>query len=240
MNNLKDDVRRSVVCTAVFAAVFGLIVACSKSSNPTTITGNIGGLIRLVSHTTPNMIGLPNNLNSNQPFMATFFHAASQQASQIQQSFQGESCGGDTQGAVVNSSGATTGLIPIQVPTEPDIQIPQGTPRLACGGVFSQIGGGVDTVSGGTLTNPGTPMYFDGTLSTLVVTGRSVNGSPIRCSDLTTEVSVKDQQLVQPYFVIDNNSVILGIGTTQLPFICSLNIPTGDQPGFISVQWAKI
>lgn len=239
MNNLKSDLRRSAVCTAVFAAVVGLILACSKNSNPTTITGNIGGLIRLVSHTTPNMIGLPNNLNSKQPFMATFFQAAPQQTSQIQQSFQGGSCGGDTPGAVVNFNGATTGLIPIQVPTEPDIQIPQGTARLACGGVFSQIGGGVDTVSGGTLTNPGTPMYLDGTLTTLVVTGRSVNGSPIRCSDLTTTVPVKDQQLVQPYFVIDNNSVILGIGTTQLPF-SSLNIPTGDQAGFISVQWAKI
>jgi hypothetical protein len=39
-------------------------------------------------------------------------------------------------------------------------------------------------VSGGTLTDPGTPIYLDGTLSTLVVTGRSVNGTLIRCSDL--------------------------------------------------------
>jgi hypothetical protein len=239
MNSVKSDLLRSAICTAVFAAIFGYMVACGDSKT-TIVTGNTGELIRLVSHTTPNMIGLPNDLNSNQPFMATFFQAAPQQTSQIQQSFQGGSCGGDTPGAVVNFNGATTGLIPIQVPTEPDIQIPQGTPRLACGGVFSQIGGGVDTVTGGTLTNPGTPMYLDGTLSTLVVTGRSVNGSPIRCSDLTTTVPVKDQQLVQPYFVIDNNSVILGIGTTQLPFTCSLNIPTGDQAGFISVQWAKI
>jgi hypothetical protein len=240
MNNLKNDLRRSAVCTGVFAAIFGLIVACGKSNNPTSITGNVIGLIHLVSHTTPNMVALPNTLNASQPLLATFFQAAPQ-PSQIQQSFQGQSCGaGDYTGSVVNYSGATTGLIPLQVPVEPAIQIPQATPRTACSGVFTQIGGGVDTVSGGTLTNPGTPMYLDGTLSTLVVTGRSVNGSPIRCSDLTTTVPVKDQQLVQPYFVIDNNSVILGIGTTQLPFTCSLNIPTGDQAGSVFVQWAKI
>jgi hypothetical protein len=239
MNNLKSDLLRSAVCSAVFAGVFYLIAACNNKGNTTIIPRSIKGLIRLVSHTTPNMVGLPSNLNSNQPFMATFFQAT-QQPSQIQQSFQGGSCGGDTAGAVVNSSGATTGFIPIQVPVEPDIQIPQGTPKLACSGVFSQIGGGVDSVSGGTLTNPGTPMYLDGTLSTLVVTGRSVNGSPIRCSDLTTTFPVKDQQLIQPYFVIDNNSVILAIGTNQLQFTCSLNIPTGDHAGFISVQWAKI
>lgn len=244
MNNLKDDLRRSAVCTAVFAAVIGLVVACSKSSNPTTIMGNVGGLIRLVSHITPNMVGLPNNLNSNQPFMATFFQVAPQQTSQIQQSFQGGGvCGNPVTatGAVVNFNGATTGFIPLEVPLEADIVDIHNVPlNPACAGVFSQIGGGVDTVSGGTLTNPGTPIYLDGTLSTLVVTGRSVNGTLIRCSDLMTTFSVKDQQLVQPYFVIDNNSVVLGIGTTQLPFTCNLNIPTGDQAAVITVQWAKI
>jgi hypothetical protein len=131
----------------------------------------------------------------------------------------------------------------LEVPVEPDIQNPQNPSNpfpLACSGVFSQIGGGVDSVSGGTLTNPGTPIYLDGTLSTLVVTGRSVSGSLIRCSDLVTTSTVKDQQLVQPYFVISNNSVILGIGTAQLPLTCNLNIPAGDQAGVISVQWAKI
>lgn len=246
MNNLKDDIRRSIVCTAVFAAVFGLIVACSKSSNPTTVTGNVGALIRLVSHTNPNMIGLPNNLNSNQPFMASFFQVAPQQTSQIQQSFQGGGVcgnGASATGALVNPSGATTGFIPLEVPVESDIHNPQDPSNpfpLACSGVFSQIGGGVDLVSGGTLTDPGTPMYLDGTLSTLVVTGRSVNGTLIRCNDLTTTFPVKDQDLVQPYFVVDNNSVILGIGTTQLPFTCNLNIPKGDQAAVLSVQWAKI
>jgi len=109
-----------------------------------------------------------------------------------------------------------------------------------CGGVFVQVGGGVDTASGGTLTNPGTPMYSDGTLTTLIVTGRTLNGAIVRCGDLSTTVQVHDQDLVQPYFVIVSNSVILAIGTNQLPFTCNLNVPGGDQVSCISVQWAKI
>jgi len=232
------------VRSAVFAAVFGFIIACSNNSTspPQTVTGQ--SLTRLVSHLRPTMLALPSQLNSQGPLLAAMFQASAQ-SSQIQQSFQGGGVcgnGASATGLVVNLNGAKTGFIPLEVPVEPDIHAPQNPAvpfPLACEGVFSQIGGGVDTVSGGTLTNPGTPMYLDGTLSTLVVTGKSLNGSIIRCSDLTTKVSVKDQDLVQPYFVIDNNSVILGIGTTQLPFSCSLNIPAGDQAGVISVQWAK-
>lgn len=202
-------------------------------------------LIRLVSHLNPTMFASPLQLNSQRPILAAMFQS-SVQSSQLQQSFQGGGVcgnGASATGALVNYSGAKTGFIPLQVPVEPDIHNPQnpGNPfPLACSGVFSQIGGGVDTVSGGMLTNPGTPMYLDGTLSTLVVTGVSANGSLIRCNDLTTTVAVRDQQLVQPYFVIDNNSVILGIGTTQLPFTCNLTIPAGDRAGVLSVQWAKI
>ena len=67
-----------------------------------------------------------------------------------------------------------------------------------CQGVFSQVGGGTSTpgpdavvpnpgadpTGSGTLTNPGTAIYADGTLSTLIVTGYSVAGKQIRCSDL--------------------------------------------------------
>jgi hypothetical protein len=237
MNNPKNDFFQSIVCTAVFASVFGIVVACGPGYTRVNT-----GLIRLVSHTIPNMVGMPSALDSNKPFMAAFIQVAPQ-PSQIQQSFQGY-CGADTQGVgavPVNYSGATTGFIPLLVPLDAVIQIPlKSTQENVCGGVFSQIGGGLDVLSGGTLTNPGTPMYLDGTLSTLVVTGRTINGSTIRCSDLKTTVQVHDQDLVQPYFVIDNNSVVLAIGTNQLPFACNLGVPTGDQASFISVQWAKI
>ena len=204
-------------------------------------------LVRLVSHSIPNMISFPGNLNSKQPILAGFFQTTPQTPTQLQQSFQGY-CGSGTgaQQAVqfntpLNVSGAKTGFIPIQVPLEPIIPVPlQKTQVGVCGSVFPGVGGGVDSVSGGTLTNPGTPVYLDGTLSTLVVTGFTVNNVLMRCSDLTTKVQVHDQDLVQPYFVIDSNSVVLAIGTNQLPFTCNLNIPTGDQASYISVQWAKI
>lgn len=245
---LKNELLFCAVRSGVFAMIFGLVVACSNnySTRPVqTVTGQ--RLIRLVSHLNPTMIALPSQLNSERPVLAGMFQTTSAQSSQLQQSFQGE-CGSliGNQQAVqfntpLNSSGAKTGFIPILVPLEPIIPVPlKNTQVNVCGSVFSQVGGGVDTVSGGTLTNPGIPVYLDGTLSTLVVTGFTVNNALIRCSDLTTTAQVHDQDLVQPYFVIDNNSVVLAIGTNQLPFTCNLNVPTGDQASYISVQWAKI
>ena len=71
-------------------------------------------------------------------------------------------------------------------------------------------------------------------------TGSSRPGKQIRCSDLTHTAPVHDSDLVQPYFVIGTNAVVLAIGGTQLPLTCTLNIDQGDQAGSISVQWAKI
>jgi hypothetical protein len=249
MNNLKNDFLQSIVCTAVFAAVFGIVVACGRG-NLNMLTRNTTKSIRLVNHLTPNMVVVPNNLNPSQPFMASFFQA-SPQPSQIQQSFEGQSYQagenpvGPNTGITFNQTNQTTGFIPLCVPGESFIQFGPGATQLPCQNAFAQIGSGPTlfypgSPTPGTLTNPGTPVYFDGTLTTLIVTGRTMNGSLIRCSDITTTVQVHDQDLVQPYFVLDSNSVILGIGTTQLPFTCDLNIPAGDQAGFLFVQWAKI
>jgi hypothetical protein len=120
--------------------------------------------------------------------------------------------------------------------------------------VFAHVGGGTsipgpdafignpgeDPVGSGTLTNPGTAIYADGTLSTLIVTGISKAGKQIRCSDLTDTAVVHDSDLVQPYFVIDTNSVVLAIGNTPLSMTCHLSIDAGDEAGSLSVQWAKI
>lgn len=88
------------------------------------------------------------------------------QAAQIQ-SFEGLSCGAFEPGSEVNFNHATTGFIPIQVLGDPFIEptSPSAPELLACGGVFAQVGGGPDlTSNGGTLTNPGTVIYTDGTL----------------------------------------------------------------------------
>jgi len=117
--SMKNDLIRSSVCSAVFGAVFGFVVACNTNVQPR----NTSEVIRLVSHTVHNMIDLPKNLNG--PFMASLFQATPQSA-QIQQSFQGY-CGDDTQGigaTPVNYSGSVSGFIPLLVPLDAIIQVP--------------------------------------------------------------------------------------------------------------------
>jgi hypothetical protein len=238
----KEHLVESVTCTAVFAVVFGLIVACGGSGSPLNrITHGSSSTGRILSHLSPTTAALPQS--SQAPLIAMAFQSSTQPAAQIQQSFQGLSCGAFEPGSTVNWSAATTGFIPIEVLGDPFILGGVGGPQqTACGGVFAQLGGGTNLVPqrGGTLTNPGVQIYTDGTLSTLIVTGISANGQQIRCSDLTDTAPVQDAALVQPYFVIDSNSVVLAVGSTQLPLTCQLNIASGDQAGSISVQWAKI
>jgi hypothetical protein len=163
--------------------------------------------------------------------MAAMFQSSS--GSQLQQTFDG-------QGPCLQVAMPSSGYIPIWYYMENGLGGPFGKAPLVCSGVFSQIGGGVDQISGLTLTNPGVPMFLSGTLTTLVATGVTVGGAQIRCSDLTTTVSVNDGDMVQPYFVIGSNSIIVAIGTNQLPFTCSLNVPQGDQVSNVVVQFAKI
>lgn len=230
----KAGLLESIVCTAVFALVFSLVVSCGGSGNiMQTLTATTNATVRLVNHIKPVMVTIPPKVSSTQPFMAAFLQSGSQGSSQLQQSFEG-------QGPCLGVAMPSSGYIPIWYYMENGIGGPFGTGSLACSGVFSQIGGGVDQISGKTLSNPGVPMFLSGTLSTLVATGVTVNGNITRCSDLTTTVPVNDGQLVQPYFVIANNSIVVGIGTTQLAFTCNLNVSPGDQVYNLVVQFAKI
>jgi len=236
----KERLVESVTCTAVFAIVFGLIASCGGGGFVLNlITRGSSSTARILSHLSPTTAALPQS--SQVPLIAMAFQSTQQQAAQIQQSFQGLSCGAFQPGSTVNFSGATTGFIPIEVLGDPFILGGVGNEQSICGGVFAQLGGGTNlSAAGGTLTNPGVQIFTNGTLSTLIVTGISVNGKQIRCSDLTDTAPVQDADLVQPYFVIDSNSVVLAVGSTQLPLTCQLNIASGDQAGSISVQWAKI
>lgn len=166
--------------------------------------------------------------------MATLFQT--QPASQLQQSFQGTCPFSDYYPL------PSSGYIPFELPDENLIGgfYTGATGNDPCSGVFAQIGGGVDQVSGLTLVNPGTPMIFGGTLTTLVATGITNNGNYVRCTDVTTTASVNDGDKVEAYFAPATNSVILGVGTTQLPFVCNLTISPGDQIRYASVQFAKI
>lgn len=256
----KNRLIESATCTAVFAVVFGLIVSCTggRSSSPKAW---------ILSHLPPTTALLP-QATTLAPRIASLglLQTSQQAASQIQQSFQGSSCFAFPAGVSntpfkVNWSGATAGFVPLEVLGDPFIVQPDPTGpnggldlSTICAGVFDQVGGGTSVLGpnsgdcmiaafpcgSGTLTNPGTAIYADGTLSTLIVTGLSVAGKQVRCSDLTDTAVVHDSDLVQPYFVIGTNSVVLAVGTTQLPLTCQLTIDPGDEASSISVQWAKI
>jgi hypothetical protein len=231
MNKLRDSLVQSILCTAVFATVFAVIVSCGGGNPLQSFTGS-NRIVRLVNNTSPINVAVPGKLNGAEPLMAGLLQTQPQ-TSALQQSFNG-------QGPCLTVPMPTSGYIPIWLYMENGIGGPFGKGSLVCGGVFAQIGGGVDLISGKTLTNPGVAMFLDGTLTTLVATGVTVNGNQVRCNDVSTTVAVHDGDLVQPYFSIASNSVILGIGTNQLPFTCSLSVPQGDQVSALVVQFAKI
>jgi hypothetical protein len=230
VNSGKNSLIHSVVCTIVFAIMCAIVLACGGGNMAQNMpTGNV--LVRLMDSGKATMTAIPKGL-SDQPLLATFFQS-SPSGSQLQQSF-GED------GPCLEVQMPPSGYIPFQGNDTGTIKLNGQTVALECQGVFGQVGGGVDEISGGTLTNPGYPMYFSGTLTTLVVTGTSVQGLVLRCSDLTTAVSVQDGQRVEAYYVIATRSVVLAIGTNQLGFTCNLNLPPTDQLSYIRAQWAKI
>jgi hypothetical protein len=129
MSTTKDRLIESATCTAVFAIVFGLMVSCGGGAPLKTITGrpNATSIARIVSHLAPTTAALPPS-GTQAPMIAALFQT-SQQASQIQQSFQGLSCDAfQFPGAKLNLSGATTGFIPMQVLADPYIIHPKRNP----------------------------------------------------------------------------------------------------------------
>jgi hypothetical protein len=232
MKSAKDNLMHSIACTIVFAVVFGVVIACSSNNPQSQMFGGGGNvLVRLFKSTKPVMTVIPKDL-SNGPLLAALLQTSSS-GSKLQQSF-GED------GPCLQGTMPASGYIPFQGNDTGGILLNGQVVAGACEGVFNQIAG-TDQITGGTLQSPGGyPMYFDGTLTSLVVTGTTVAGATIRCSDLATTVSVQDQQPVEAWYVIASSSVILASGQTQFPFTCNLNIPAGDQLKYIGAQWAKI
>jgi hypothetical protein len=234
-----------LVCTACCAAAFGAMASCGTNQMQSTTQAS-QSTIRLLSHTSPAHMAW-SHFSAKLPLIAMIFQTPQPQGAQIQQSFEGLSCSAFQPGVEVNFNHAASGFIPILVLgdsfIEPPAAIPPNPPlpeESACAGVFAQVGGGTDLIHGGTLTNPGAVIYTGGTLSTLIVTGITLAGRQIRCSDTTATASVHDLDLVQPYFQIQTNSVVLAIGTNQLPFTCQLDIPNGDSAGSLAVNWVKM
>lgn len=220
---------QSVVCTAVFAVVFGLIVTCG-GNNPVTPPPPGGGggggtpqsqpIARIVNAFKASMNIFPAQASTQKPVLASLamFQTGTTTASQLQQSFQ----------ANCDLTGVTAPpnvLIPLLQP------IDRAVPSCSSTGVqfFPQP-----------QSNAGTPMFFAGTLSSLVATAFTQGGATIRCSDITTTAAVQDQQLVQAYYNVSTNAIVLAAGGTALSFNCVLPVPAGDSITQLTVQWGKI
>lgn len=91
----------------------------------------------------------------------------------------------------------------------------------------------------------GKATFFDGTLSSLVVTGKTVSGAAFQCRDITNTFPISDNSITQPY--LDSNAHVVKIfnqaipsnTVTQAPFVCN-NIGSDTDPvASIEVQFAK-
>jgi hypothetical protein len=235
MKRFKESLVHSVVCTTIFAIVFGIVVSCGGGSSSLRQIAGSSGLIRLLANPKPSMTVIPKGM-SNSPLLATFFQTSS--GAQLQQSFA------ETGPCFYRSEPPipwpTNGYIPFQGAGTGEFVLNGQIVQVPCLGDEATIGG-PDQATGAVLGPPaGYPVYFSGTLTTLVAIGTTVGGAPVRCSDLTTTVAIQDGQVVEAYYAVATQSVVLAIGTSQLPFTCNLTIPAGDQIAYIQAQWAKI
>ena len=89
----KSRLIESATCTAVFAIVFGLISSCTGGGRLKTITGPTARSMGwIISHLSPTTAAVPQT-GTQAPLIAALLQTSPQAAAQIQQSFQGLSCG---------------------------------------------------------------------------------------------------------------------------------------------------
>ena len=112
-------------------------------------------------------------------------------------------------------------------------------------GVFLHVGDSTD-VSGRTWPIIGFPIFQDGTISKLVVSGFTITtnssggttGTRFQCTNLSATAPVTDGQLVEPWLDVASGTVTLAVGSTSLPLACSLNMPASAISS-VTVQWTK-
>jgi hypothetical protein len=89
----------------------------------------------------------------------------------------------------------------------------------------------------------GKPTIFDGTLSSLVVTGKTASGAAFQCRDVTTTDTVLDNSFTRAYLDPNAHSVTvfnaLNGAVKIVPFTCSGIGSDTDQVSVIEAQWAK-
>ena len=215
---------RDLVTSVVSSTIILSLIACGGTANilPTIINGT-----SRVAH----LISLPASGHritpSSSPSFVTaaMFQAAGPTQSQLAQSY-------DVRCTVLDIL-QPGGILPI--PGTPEPQQPDTCNQRA--DVVSQL----DPINDG---QGGRPTFFDGTLGSLIVTGKTVSNTPFQCRDITHNLAITDNSLTQAYLNVNTHQVFLlnqsvGGPITQVPFVCN-NIGTDADPvKFIDVEWVK-
>lgn len=216
--NLKDLVTNVVAATIILT-----LIACGGGN---MLPGIITGTSSRVAH----LIHLPNSghriaPNTGKPFLAAMF-AVPANPSQLAQSYDLQCTSFSYPPSIpVGDLMPIPGTFQVSQPSSCNNEVPTPLP---------QIDG-----QGGKAT------FFDGSLSDLIVTGKTASGVAFQCRDITNTMAVVDNSITQPY--LDSNSHQVKIfnqpvpngAITQAPFICN-GIGTDTDPvASIEVQFAK-
>lgn len=215
MKSRKFRIIESAVCTAVAMVILMIAASCGGSNPITSIIGGANSVVaRLSTHNKAHTSLLPKTSKGN--FIAMFQASGGPTPSQLPESFEA-TC--DLTG---NAPGTVTGNLVLEVPN-----------GLSCGpsGIFF---GGV-----GSFPVTGIPVALSGTITVMKVNVVTVNGQHVRCILTTGNSAVNDNDPVQPYYNMDTNTVVFGIGTTQLSDTCAVPVAAGDSPQKIIVDYSK-
>jgi hypothetical protein len=212
--------KQHLVTSAVCTAIIGIIIACGGGRNvtiggPPSITNPLAHLfsnsqLGYHSHVVPGS-------SSASPVLATMFFFA---ASDIPESFQ-VACTFTGGFIATVPPGNIIPLVPVQS-TSNDCSRFFSTAQPA-----SSLAGLI-------------PLFHSGTAQTLVINGKTAGGVLVRCSDLTNQTAVADNDFVAAWLDPATNTIHLFDNVTQLANSCQLAVPGGDTLATVTVRWAKL
>lgn len=215
----KRNFKHDVILTAVFAVIVGAISACGGGSlvnNPLVQGGK--SLVHLITVPFSGHRIMP---STSGPVEANMFYYAST-PSQIAQSY-------DVTCSVFQGLSPTPGSL---------LPIPASNSNNLC----NQF---TDTPIPATDQPSSKPTFFDGTLTTLVVTGKTVGGARFQCRDVQTQFAISDNSFTQAFLDPFAHSVKIynqlpNGSANAAPFVCNGIGSDTDPVATIEVQFAKI
>lgn len=214
--NLKDLVTNVVAATIILT-----LIACGGGNMlPGIITGTSSRVVHLITMPHSGHRIAP---NTGKPFLAAMF-AVPANPSQLAQSFDMQCSMG--QGFVPPASG----LMPVP-------GISSSNPD-ACNLVEDGAAQPQFDAAGGKIT------FFDGTLTSLVVTGTTQSRAKFQCRDIVNSLAVLDNSFTQAYVDLATHQLkvfnqVPNGAVAQVPFTCNGIGSDGDQVATIEVQFAK-